>query len=334
MSIAYQILGPPDGDNALYVQVQHKQGMERLLFDCGADCLSALAYPDLQDVDHLFFSHFHMDHVGGFDSFFRATFNRISKPNQIWGPPDAIRVLHHRFQGYTWNLLDHLVSTWRITEVHPDHLKSVYYRAKEGFSLAYEEPLQPVGEHLIHSPYFTVKALAVDHQMPALAYVVRECPRRYFQRDALKNLNLPAGPWVQDLKESIYSDTQVEIAGQTRSIAEWRKELIVEAPGDSIAYLTDFILYEDQMDSLAEQIQGCKTLVCEAQYRHADLEKARHQFHMTTVLAATLARKAQVGELILFHLSRRYERHEWLEMLDEARAIFPNTRFPDHWGLG
>ena len=30
-------------------------------------------------------------------------------------------------------------------------------------------------------------------------------------------------------------------------------------------------------------------------------------------------------------LSERYQREGWLEMLEEARAIFPNTHFPEHW---
>jgi ribonuclease Z len=54
---------------------------------------------------------------------------------------------------------------------------------------------------------------------------------------------------------------------------------------------------------------------------------------MTTVLAATLARRAQVGQLVLFHLSGRYMREDWIEMLREAREVFPETRLPSHWGL-
>ena len=42
--------------------------------------------------------------AGGFDSFFRATYNRASKPVNVWGPPQTARILHHRFQGFLESL--------------------------------------------------------------------------------------------------------------------------------------------------------------------------------------------------------------------------------------
>ncbi|MEM9139454.1 MAG: ribonuclease Z, partial [Pseudomonadota bacterium] len=98
-----------------------------------------------------------------------------------------------------------------------------------------------------------------------------------------------------------------------------------------IAYLTDFYLDEAEIMRLAPSLQGCKTLVCEAQYRHADLELARKNKHMTVTNTAKLARAAEVEALILFHISERYDLAEQDAMLDEARAIFPNTAFPAHW---
>ena len=37
--------------------------------------------------------------------------------------------------------------------------------------------------------------------------------------------------------------------------------------------------------------------------------------------------------MVLFHLSERYRPPEWLELLEEARAVFPRTVFAEHWGL-
>ncbi len=112
-----------------------------------------------------------------------------------------------------------------------------------------------------------------------------------------------------------------------------REELIVETAGDSIAYLTDFLLDDPAMELLGDALQGCRTIVCEGQYRHADLELARKHFHMTTVQSATLAQRAKAEELILFHLSDRYDRAAWAEMLQEARKVFPGARYPEHWSV-
>jgi ribonuclease Z len=138
---------------------------------------------------------------------------------------------------------------------------------------------------------------------------------------------------MKQLKEPASSPARVDIGGVTYSLEELRKTLVVETPGESTAYLTDFLLDESAMERLVNPLRGCRTMVCECQYCQADGELARKNFHMTTVLSATLAQRAQVGELVLFHLSDRYDRAGWVEMLREARQVFPNAHYPTQWGL-
>ncbi|MEK6237422.1 MAG: hypothetical protein N2C14_22145 [Planctomycetales bacterium] len=76
MSVAFEILGKPGRDNAALFRVNTGQSLSRLLFDCGEGCLSSLSVGEIQAIDDLFFSHFHMDHVCGFDSFSRHNFGR------------------------------------------------------------------------------------------------------------------------------------------------------------------------------------------------------------------------------------------------------------------
>ena len=80
MSLSFQVLGQAGRDNALLVRIDSGQAVSRLLFDCGDGCLGELPFGDIQLIDHLCFSHLHMDHVGGFDTFFRCTFNRTTRP--------------------------------------------------------------------------------------------------------------------------------------------------------------------------------------------------------------------------------------------------------------
>lgn len=95
-----QVLGTPGGDNSLFVTADSGQGVTRLLFDCGGRTLDSLPFSEVMQLDHLFFSHLHMDHVPGFDEFFRVNFGRTSRENHLWGPPGAARILGHRFRGY------------------------------------------------------------------------------------------------------------------------------------------------------------------------------------------------------------------------------------------
>jgi ribonuclease Z len=331
MSITFRILGTAGRDNALLVQVDSGQSVERLLFDCGDGCLSELSFADIQAIDHLFFSHLHMDHVGGFDSFFRCTFNRDTKPNRIWGPPGTARILQHRFQGFLWNLHEQMAATWLVSDIHSRQIRTARFELREAFAVSHDEGAQPYERTILEGAGFIVEVVTMDHRTPTLAYVVRETTRRNIDTSRLASLGLRPGPWLKQLKESSSSSAGVVIDGVTHSVDELRKGLIVETPGDSIAYLTDFLLDEPAIERLTDALRGCQAIICEGQYRHADVELARKNFHMTTVLSATLAQRAQVEELVLFHLSDRYERADWVEMLREARQVFPNTHYPSQW---
>jgi ribonuclease Z len=333
MSITFRILGAAGRDNALLVEVDSGQAVERLLFDCGEGCLSELAFADILAIDHLFFSHLHMDHVGGFDSFFRGTFSRNTKPNRIWGPPETARILQHRFQGFLWNLHEEMSATWFISDIHPGRVSTTRFELGEAFTVAHDEGVRPYQGRLLEVAGYVVEAVTMDHRTPTLAYVIREKARRNIDTSRLASLGLRPGPWLKQLKESPDTSDCVVIDGVTHSMDELRKALIVETPGESLAYLTDFLLDEPAMERLSAALQGCGTIICEGQYRHADLELARKHFHMTTVLSATLAQRAGARELVLFHLSDRYQSADWIEMLREARQVFPNTHYPPQWSL-
>jgi ribonuclease Z len=99
MSIQFQVLGEPGRDNCVLVTVDSGQSRSLLLFDCGEFCLSNLAIRDIQAIDAVFFSHFHIDHIAGFDSLFRHDFARDESPLRLFGPGDAGKVLGNRLHG-------------------------------------------------------------------------------------------------------------------------------------------------------------------------------------------------------------------------------------------
>jgi ribonuclease Z len=334
MSITFRILGAAGRDNALLVEVDSGQAVERLLFDCGDGCLSEVAFADILAIEHLFFSHLHMDHVGGFDGFFRCTFSRDTKPNRIWGPPETARILQHRFQGFLWNLHEEMSATWLSSDIHPGQVRTSRFELREAFAVAHDEGMRTYQGSLLEGAGYVVEAVTMDHRTPSLAYVIREKARRNIDTSRLASLGLRPGPWLKQLKESSGTSDCALIDGVTHSMEELRKALVVETPGESLAYLTDFLLDEPAMERLSGTLQGCRTIICEGQYRHADLELARKNFHMTTVLSATLAQRAGARELVLFHLSDRYQPADWIEMLREARQVFPNTHYPPQWSLG
>lgn len=333
MGIAVQVLGEPGRDNALLLQVHTGHSVARLLFDCGDGVLTGLPFAEIQRIDHLCFSHLHMDHIGGFDSFFRCTYDRTARPNAVWGPPGTARILHHRFQGFLWNLHEGKHVAWHVYDIDDTRITRTRFELAEAFAAAHPAGETARTDTIIDADAYTVAAIRMDHRTPSLAYVVREKPRLHIDHDALLALGVPPGPWVKQVKDPSPAQTEVEIAGVLHPLADLRAALLHETPGQCVAYLTDFALDADGRAHLLPHLLGCNVLVCESAYRACDHELAARHHHLTTVHAATLARDAGAGKLILIHLSDRYPPEERPDILREAQAVFPNTEFSRGWGI-
>jgi len=344
LSLSWHLIGGPGRDNALYVRVDSGQATERLLFDCGEGCVAELPPGEARAIDELCLSHLHMDHVAGFDSYFRAVYDRTTKPNRIWGPPGAAAILQHRFQGFLWNLHAGAEGSWRVHEADGDRVRVTRYDLGEAFATAHFEGEEPAGDQdpsfrLRLGAGYELRAVLLDHHTPVLGYVLRELTRRNVDPQRLAALGLAPGPWLQRVKEQPAEEPaapdargeEIRIGAAAYALAELRRLLLVEVPGSSIAYLTDFRLDDRARRLLPAALRGCRTLVCEAQYHPADRALAERHAHLTSVQAAELARSAAVEELVLMHLSDRYDQARWREMLVAAREIFPNTRFAPSW---
>ncbi len=331
MSIEFRILGDPGLDNALWVLVNSGQSITRILFDCGEGCLSGLPVSEVQAFDHLFFSHLHMDHVAGFDSLFRCTFDRDSRPNTVWGPPGTARILQNRFRGFVWNLHEGLRGSWSVNDIHPDRIERASFKLSEAFEVFHDEGSSPRKGPILDHQDFNLEALAMDHGTPSLAFLLREKPRLNIDKEKLAKLGLPPGPWLNRVKDSSSEEDALDIEGRLLSLSDLREKLLVESPGDSLAYLTDFILDGPALERLSVFLRGCGTIVCEAQYRHEDLELARRNYHLTGRQAGEIAARAGAERLVVFHISERYQPDERQALLEEARSVFPPGEYPEHW---
>jgi ribonuclease Z len=334
MSLTFEILGQPCRDNALFVKVDTGQAISRLLFDCGDGCPHQLETGELLEVDHLCLSHLHMDHVAGFDHFFRHNFDRTAKANRVWVPHGSGEAMHSRFRGFMWNLVDHKQKgEWFVHEVGPDAIRTAKYRACEGFRTAYMHADEPRRDRtVITGEGYTVEALLLDHGTPSVGYVVREAPRVNVDVEKMRAKGLKSGPWVKRLRGAPAAVGEViAVNGTEHSLAALQAELLVSTPGDSIAYLTDFRMTPATAEMLASCIRGVNTVVCESQYRASDVALADRVMHSTATEVASMAAKAGIGRLVLFHFSDRYQAEHRLDILNEARAIFANTHLPDGW---
>lgn len=336
MSIDWQVLGKPGADNALLATVDSGQSRETLLFDCGEGVLNSLKVSAIQSVEHLFFSHYHMDHVAGFDTFFRHNYNRPGVPVNVWGPAGSIDLMGHRFNGFSWNLHARQPGEWLVREIGETRIQRARFVTSEAFATAHRFPEQTARDPvLFHTSYYRVESFLLPHgTIPSVAYRVVERDRRNIDPDRLLDSGFAPGPWLQCVSDEAHDDNEaVEIGENTYSLGEIREKLLVVGPGESIAYLTDFRVEpgSPEWEELTAWLEGTKFLICECQYLPSEEKLARQNGHMTADLVGQLAHDAKVKRLFLHHLSRRYNKAEWTEMLAAARAKFPATEFPPGW---
>jgi ribonuclease Z len=165
-----------------------------------------------------------------------------------------------------------------------------------------------------------------------VGYIVREASRVNVDTDKLFAKGFKPGPWVKRLRGPLAAPGEtVSINGVDHPLGALQAELLTSTPGDSIAYLTDFRMNPATGDMLAEALRGVNTVVCESQYSNADAALADAVMHSTSVEVATMAAKAGIGKLILFHFSDRYDAEARRLIVEEAQAIFANTALPDGW---
>ena len=70
--------------------------------------------------------------------------------------------------------------------------------------------------------------------------------------------------------------------------------------------------------------QDSDLLICESTYADAEKEIAKEYHHLTTKQAAEIAKKSNSKNLILTHISQRYENNEKM-LVKEAREIFKES---------
>lgn len=334
MGIQHQVLGEAGRDNALLARVWTGQATYRLLFDCGEGCLSTLSAAEVRAVDALFFSHLHIDHVAGFDSFLRLNFARPDAPVLVFGPAGTTRAIHHRLRGVTWNLVAGQPGEFRVADVLPGRLVRTRFLTAEAFEHAHPAGETPTEGLVYEAERLSVQARIMDHGIPCLAYAVRERPRSNVDVAALAAMGLKPGRWIQELKDPSRGDDEevVTDVGVYR-LGDLRDRLLVTTPGTGLAYLTDFGLDDRAERELRGMLKGYDVIVGEASYRDADAELARRHRHCTGSGMGRLAAAVGARKLVLFHLSDRYTRDDWLELLAEVRRVFPAAGFPSHWGL-
>jgi ribonuclease Z len=106
-----------------------------------------------------------------------------------------------------------------------------------------------------------------------------------------------------------------------RESAYYRNEEVTlkSAPLQSYAFSADTTYFEE----MANHVKGVSILYHEATFLEQHADRAKKTMHSTAKQAATVAKNAQVGQLLLGHFSARYK--DTSDILEEAKSIFQNS---------
>ena len=309
------------GDPALFVEMLHRR--EALLFDLGD--LSSLSARDLLRVAHVFVSHMHMDHFIGFDALLRLSVGR-EKQVRIVGPRGLCERVHHKLQGYDWDLTDRyeadlVFEAVEIGEAGPE--RSARFRFKERFD--WEDGDVERGSPAAEGDGFCVTAALLEHHGPCLGFAVTEPAHANVWKNRLGERGLAPGAWLQDLKAAVLGgagdEQRIDLPGGGSARLGELRDVVTVSPGQKIAYVTDVADTKRNREEIARLAAGADTLFIEARFSAEHAEQARERAHLTTRAAGEIGRAAGVRRLEPFHFSPRYDGEEQ-RMLAEVTASF------------
>lgn len=315
-SFSPHLVNDPFGDPGLYIEIRWSR--RALLFDLGDN--SSLSPSCLLRSQDIFLSHTHMDHFIGFDRLLRIALGR-GKCLRFFGPPGLIANIEGKLRGYTWNLVDGYPLSLEVREFHPDRLEQATLQAQDGF-LRRQEPSHPADHtgifSVLREPALSVMAVALNHRIPSLAFVLEEPFHININKVRLHEAGLPVGSWLRDVKQLIWEgkpDSHMlqatlyfEHRKETRtfSLGELKDRFVTVSRGQKIAYVVDCRYDTDNERKIIELCRNADTLFCEAPFLERDREKAESRYHLTARQAGILGGKAQVQQLVVFHFSPRY----------------------------
>jgi ribonuclease Z len=238
-------------------------------------------------IGHVFISHMHGDHYFGLIGLI-TSLHLIGRttPLNIYGPPQLYDVIQIQLDAAQTKLNYPLI--FKVLEANTEAL-------------------------ILENEYLRVISFPLLHRIPTWGFLIAEKPgERRIHKDFIAQFN----PGIEQCKSiKAGADFHLPDGGIIKN------ESITHEPSPprSYAYCTDTAYNE----SIIPIIKNVSLLYHEATFMDHMREEASSTFHSTTAEAATIAKKAGAGRLILGHYSSRY--NDLSLILEEAVKVFEHT---------
>ncbi len=275
------------------IALQLPQLSKLWLFDCGEGTQHQLLRSPLKlsQLERIFITHMHGDHLFGLTGLLasRSLQNGGQTPVTIYGPG---------------GLAEYVRATLDLS------------RTRLGYSVSVER-LSP--GTIFEDDHCRVDCAPMRHGVESYGFAVVEKDRPgKFNVDLAREMGIPEGPLYAKLKAG------GAVALEDGRIVNGSELTGPPVQGRKVVFCGDTAFHNGSV----ELSRGADLLIHEATYIGSDAHLAERANHSTSLMAAEVAKLAQVDRLMLTHFSLRYESegHPDLEdLLAEARSVFPNT---------
>jgi len=265
---------------------------EQIMFDCGEGTQRQMmkAKTGFHRKMKVFVTHMHGDHILGLPGLLQtmALLNREKKLD-VYGPSGIKR------------FLEDIRETVQFVLTFPVEIHEIYEAGV-----------------VCEEPEYAVQAVWANHVIPSLAYALVEKPRPgKFNPEKAKALGIPEGTLWSKLQHGH------EVKLRNGRVVKPEDVLGPLRPGRKIVYTGDTRPFKGFVKFAA----GADLLIHDATLDDVLAERAEEDGHSTPDQAAKHAKKAKVKQLVLTHVSARYD--DVSILLEQARKIFKNTQMAE-----
>ncbi len=189
-------------------------------------------------------------------------------------------------------------------------LQKVYGRFKIDFEV------KEISTGKITEEDFVIESMAMSHGTATNAYSFSLKDKSRIDKDKLKKLKLPNSPLIKELAEG------KDIIIENKKIRS--KDLTYLENGKKITFILDTGMNANTIKIARDS----DILICESSFSAEEKEKAKEYKHLTSIDAATIAKKSNSKKLLLVHISQRYE-HNTKPLLEQCKKIFKDSSIPN-----